>query len=98
MRILVAGVGVIDTAYGAHLAAAGHTVSVPVVADVGADTFDLILVAVRGEQLKAACLMLTHLAGTPTVLVFANDPTARPPSQPACPAPSGRGFPAMAGY
>ena len=84
MKVLVVGAGVIGTVYGAHLAAAGNTVSVlthgprtdevaagglcardvlgggwaradsAVVADAHGD-YDVVLVAVRSDQLASAC-------------------------------------------
>ncbi len=107
MRVLTVGSGVIGTVYGAHLAAAGHLVSVlkhpPRTDQVAADglrardviggrcvqtsvsiapvasagQYDLILVAVRANQLEAACAQLTDLAGTPTVVFFGNNPGGR---------------------
>ena len=93
MRVLIVGAGVIGTVYGAHLAGAGHAVSVlshpprtqdvarngliahdvlegsrtdarvSVVPDAAGTAFDLVLVAVRSDQLAAACSQLTGLAG-----------------------------------
>lgn len=107
MEVLIMGAGVIGTVYGAHLGAAGHTVSVlshpprtdditthglaahdvldgsraetpakvvPVAVD---DRYDLVLVAVRSDQLAQACDQLTVLNGTPTVLFFGNNPGGR---------------------
>ena len=107
MKVLAVGAGVIGTVYGAHLAAAGHTVSVlghpprtdrvaadglrardvvsgryvhtpvRVVRTASADQYDLVLVAVRADQLKAACAQLTNLAGKPAVVLFGNNPGGR---------------------
>src|ERR1700683_1388853 len=107
MRVLTAGSGVSETVYGAHLAAAGHLVSVlkhpprtdQVAADglrardvlggryvhapvstvgvASADEYDLVLVAVRADQLKAACAQLTDLVGSPAVVLFGNNPGGR---------------------
>jgi 2-dehydropantoate 2-reductase len=99
---------VIGTVYGAHLAGAGHAVSVlshpprtqdvarngliahdvlegsrtgaqiSVVPDAAGAAFDLVLVAVRSDQLAAACSQLTGLAGSPAVVFFGNNPGGRP--------------------
>jgi 2-dehydropantoate 2-reductase len=99
---------VIGTVYGAHLAGAGHAVSVlshpprtenvarngliardvlegsrtgarvSVVPDAAGTLFDLVLVAVRSDQLAAACSQLTGLAGSPAVVFFGNNPEGRP--------------------
>jgi ketopantoate reductase len=50
-------------------------VSVVPAASVG--EYDLILVAVRADQLKAACAQLTGLAGRPAVVLFGNNPGGR---------------------
>jgi len=52
----------------------GHVVSaaVQVVSEPGGDTYDLVLIAVRGEQLSVACAALTALAGTPSILLLGN--------------------------
>jgi len=57
----------------------GRCIQAPVsVAPVAsAEPYDLILVAVRADQLKAACAQLTELAGKPTVLLFGNNPDGR---------------------
>jgi 2-dehydropantoate 2-reductase len=39
--------------------------------------FDLVLVAVRSDQLAAACAKLAGLAGTPAVVFFGNNPAGR---------------------
>ena len=106
MKVLVVGAGVIGTVYGAHLAAAGNTVSVlthgprtdevaagglcardvlgggwaradsAVVADAHGD-YDVVLVAVRSDQLASACAGLAGLAGKPAVVFFGNNPAGR---------------------
>ena len=108
MRVLVVGAGVIGTVYGAHLACAGHAVSVlshpprtedvarngltahdvldgrraeasvSVIADAASRPFDLVLVAVRCDQLTAASSQLTALPGSPAVVFFGNNPGGRP--------------------
>src|SRR6266568_1067456 len=107
MRVLIAGAGVIGTVYAAHLAGAGHAVSVlshpprtedvarnglvahdvlegsraaarvSVVPDAAGTPFDLVLVAVRSDQLAAACARLTGLTGSPAVVFFGNNPGGR---------------------
>lgn len=57
----------------------GQSIQVPVsvvpAASVG--QYDLILVAVRADQLKTACAQLTDLAGRPAVVLFGNNPGGR---------------------
>jgi 2-dehydropantoate 2-reductase len=97
VKVLVVGAGVIGTVYGAHLAAAGNTVSVlshgprtdevaagglsardvlgggraraktAVVPDASGD-YDVVLVAVRSDQLASACAGLAGLASVPSSL------------------------------
>ncbi|HUB42480.1 MAG TPA: 2-dehydropantoate 2-reductase N-terminal domain-containing protein [Streptosporangiaceae bacterium] len=115
MKVLIVGAGVIGTVYGAHVAAAGHRVSVlrhePRTGDVatrglrardvldgeriGAETdvvpdasgqYDLVLVAVRRDQLASASADLAVLAAQPAVVFFGNNPRAWRPSPATCPA------------
>jgi ketopantoate reductase len=51
---------------------------VGVLADAVGAVADLILVAVRGDQLSAACARLTGLSGSPTVVFFGNNTGGRP--------------------
>jgi hypothetical protein len=51
---------------------------VSVVPDAAGTLFDLVLVAVRSDQLAAACSQLTGLAGSPAVVFFGNNPEERP--------------------
>ena len=125
MRVLIAGAGVVGTVYGAHLAAAGNTVSVlshgprteevaagglraqdptggglaeakaAVVTDASGD-YDVVLVAVRRDQLASACACLTGLAGKPAVLFLATTREAAPPSRPGSPVMSTSDSPASA--
>jgi 2-dehydropantoate 2-reductase len=103
IKVLIVGVGVIGTVYGAHLAAAGHDISVLAhgrrtrevartgltasdlingdevsqavrVVDRPDDTYDLVVVAVRRDQIAVACNALGTAGGHPTVLVFGNNP------------------------
>jgi ketopantoate reductase len=50
---------------------------VSVVPDAAGTAFDLVLVAVRSDQLAAACAQLTGLAGSPAVVFFGNNPRGR---------------------
>jgi len=127
MRVLIIGAGVIGTVYGAHLGAAGHTVSVlshpprtadvaarglaardvltrsraetgvHVVPDAAAGSFDLVLVAVRSDQLAPACAQLTVLGGAPTVLFFGNNPGGRSAIPANIPGEVRLGFPGVGG-
>jgi 2-dehydropantoate 2-reductase len=127
MRILVAGAGVIGTVYGAHLAAAGHAISVlshpprtadiaargltvrdvltgsrveaaaAVVPDAAAGRYDLVLAAVRADQLASACAGLTGLQGAPAVLFFGNNPAGRSAIPATVPGVVQLGFPGIGG-
>lgn len=57
----------------------GRCVQAPVsvVPAASAGQYDLVLVAVRADQLKAACAQLTDLAGNPSVVLFGNNPGGR---------------------
>jgi ketopantoate reductase len=57
----------------------GQCVQAPasVVSAASAGEYDLILVAVRADQIKAACAQLTDLAGRPAVVLFGNNPGVR---------------------
>jgi 2-dehydropantoate 2-reductase len=57
----------------------GRCVQAPVsvVPDASAGQYDLVLVAVRADQLKAACAQLTDLTGDPRVILFGNNPGGR---------------------
>ena len=48
-----------------------------VVTSAGDDRYDLVLVAVRSDQLARACAQLAALGGSPTVLFFGNNPGGR---------------------
>jgi 2-dehydropantoate 2-reductase len=50
---------------------------VSVVADAASGRYDLVLVAVRSDQLATACSRLTALAGSPAVVFFGNNPGGR---------------------
>ena len=57
----------------------GQCVQAPVsvVRAASAGQYDLVLVAVRADQLKAACAQLTGLVGRPAVVLFGNNPGGR---------------------
>ncbi len=126
MRVLIVGAGVIGTVYGAHLAAAGSTVSVlshgpradevaaeglsardvlgggraeaeaAVVPDASGD-YDIVLVAVRREQLASACAGLPVLAGKPAIVFFGNNPAGRAAITGGLPGDVYLGFPGVGG-
>ena len=126
MKMLIVGAGVIGTVYGAHLAAAGHQVSVlshgprtdevatggmcardvlgggrigletDVVPDAGGD-YDVVLVAVRRDQLASACARLAVLAGKPAVVFFGNNPAGRAAIPGDLPGDAYLGFPGVGG-
>jgi 2-dehydropantoate 2-reductase len=126
MKVLVVGAGVIGTVYGAHLAAAGNTVSVlshgprtdevaarglsardvlgggraraqtTVVPDASGD-YDVVLVAVRSDQLASACAGLAGLAGKPAIVLFGNNPAGWPAITGDMPGDVYLGFPGVGG-
>jgi 2-dehydropantoate 2-reductase len=63
----------------AHDVLGGSRTETPakVVPDAADDRYDLVLVAVRSDQLVHACDQLTVLNGSPTVLFFGNNPSGR---------------------
>jgi 2-dehydropantoate 2-reductase len=126
MRVLVVGAGLIGTVYGAHLAAAGNTVSVlshgPRTGDVAAEglcardvlsggradaeaavvpdasgEYDIVLVAVRRDQLASACAGLAVLAGEPAIVFFGNNPAGRAAIAGELPGDVYLGFPGVGG-
>ena len=126
MKVLLVGAGVIGTVYGAHLAAAGNTVSVlshglrtgevaagglsardvlgggvaraetAVVPDASGD-YDVVLIAVRRDQLASACAGLTGLAGQPAIVFFGNNPAGRAAITGDMAGDTYLGFPGIAG-
>ena len=126
MKMLIAGAGVIGTVYGAHVAAAGHQVSVlshgprtdeiaaggmcardvlgggradvrtDVVPDAGGD-YDVVLVAVRRDQLASACADIAVLAGKPAVVFFGNNPAGLAAIPGDLPGDAYLGFPGVGG-
>jgi 2-dehydropantoate 2-reductase len=57
----------------------GHVTraSVAVVADAGGEIYDLVVVAVKREQLAGAWVPLLALEGTPSILLLGNNPDGR---------------------
>jgi 2-dehydropantoate 2-reductase len=126
LKVLIVGAGVIGTVYGAHVAAAGHQVSVlshgrrtgevaaggmcardvlgggrvgtgtDVVPDASG-TYDVVLVAVRRDQLSSACAGLAVLAGKPAVVFFGNNPAGRAAIPGDLPGDAYLGFPGVGG-
>ncbi len=126
MKILIVGAGVIGTVYGAHLAAAGHKISVlshgprtdevaagglsagdvlgakptsaeaAVVPDASGD-YEMVLVAVRRDQMTSACAELAVLAGKPAVVFFGNNPAGRSAITAGMPGDVYLGFPGIGG-
>jgi 2-dehydropantoate 2-reductase len=124
--MLIVGAGVIGTVYGAHVAAAGHQVSVlshgprtgevaaegmrardvlggersdaatDVVPDAAGD-YDVVLVAVRRDQLASACAELAVLTGKPAVVFFGNNPAGRAAIPGDLPGDAYLGFPGVGG-
>ena len=127
MRVLIIGAGVIGTVYGAHLGAAGHSVSVlshpprtddvrtrglvardartgsraetraRVVPTAAAGSYDLVVTALRSDQLAPACTQLAALTGAPTVLFFGNNPGGRSAIPADIPGDVRLGFPSVGG-
>src|SRR5580693_7865380 len=126
MRVLVVGAGLIGTVYGAHLAAAGNTVSVlshgPRTGDVAAEglcardvlsggradgeaavvpdasgEYDIVLVAVRRDQLASACTGLVALTGMPAIVFLGNNPAGRSAIPGTVPGDVYLGFPGIGG-
>jgi len=126
LKALIVGAGVIGTVYGAHVAVAGHQVSVlrhgPRTGDVAArgmcardvldgerveietdvvpdasGHYDLVLVAVRRDQLAAACAELAVLAGRPAVVFFGNNPAGLAAIPGGLPGDAYLGFPGVGG-
>ena len=70
---------------------------VSVVPDAAPGPYDLVLVAVRTDQLGPACTRLTELTGRPTVLFFGNNPGGRSAIAAIIPGQVALGFPGVGG-
>jgi 2-dehydropantoate 2-reductase len=68
-----------------------------VVPDAAAGCYDLVLVAVRADQLASACAELTGLQGAPAVLFFGNNPGGRAAIPATVPGAVQLGFPGIGG-
>jgi 2-dehydropantoate 2-reductase len=126
VKMLIVGAGVIGTVYGAHVAAAGHQVSVlrhgprtgdvaeggmrardvlsgeridvrPALVPRAAGDYDVVLVAVRRDQLASACAELAVLTGEPAVVFFGNNPAGRAAIPGDLPGDAYLGFPGVGG-
>jgi 2-dehydropantoate 2-reductase len=76
---------------------AGHAdADVEVVPDASGD-YDIVLVAVRCDQLASACAGLAVLAGEPAILFFGNNPAGRPALPGGMPGVTYLGFPGIGG-
>jgi 2-dehydropantoate 2-reductase len=69
---------------------------VPVVPDASG-TYDIVLIAVRRDQLASACAGLTRLAGMPAVLFLGNNPAGRAAIPGGMPGEVYLGFPGVGG-
>lgn len=70
---------------------------VEVVPDAAAGSYDLVLAAVRNDQLASACARLTNLSGAPSVLFFGNNPDGRSAIPATIPGQIHLGFPGVGG-
>jgi 2-dehydropantoate 2-reductase len=68
-----------------------------VVPDAAAGRYDLVLVAVRADQLASVCAELTGLQGAPAVLFFGNNPGGRAAIPATVPGVVQLGFPGIGG-
>jgi 2-dehydropantoate 2-reductase len=71
--------------------------AVSIVPDAAADRYDLVLAAVRSDQLAKACAQLTALTGAPSVLFFGNNPGGRAAIPAGIPGEVRIGFPGVGG-
>jgi ketopantoate reductase len=90
---------VADDGLGARDVLGGQYVHAPVsTVRVASDgQYDLVLVAVRAEQLKAACAQLTDLTGRPAVVLFGNNPGGRTTVSSGVTGDVRQGFPGIGG-
>lgn len=70
---------------------------VRVIQDTVDAQFDLVLVAVRSDQLAAACAKLAELAGAPAVVFFGNNPDGHSAISDHVPGDVLLGFPGVSG-
>jgi 2-dehydropantoate 2-reductase len=74
-----------------------ESTSANVVPDAEADVFELVLIAVRADQLHSAIRPLWMLSGAPTLLFFGNNPGGRSALPRALPGTVHLGFPGVGG-
>lgn len=74
-----------------------QSTSATVIPDAGAGVFDLLLVAVRADQLRSAIRPLWTLSGAPALLFFGNNPGGRSALPGALPGTIHLGFPGVGG-
>ncbi len=77
----------------------GHEVSSPVtvVDNPTNETYDLILIAVRSDQLPSACSTVARVSGEPALLFFGNNPSGRSALPDGLPGVACLGFPGVGG-
>jgi 2-dehydropantoate 2-reductase len=68
-----------------------------VVSDAACGRYDMVLAAIRADQLASACAELTGLQGAPAVLFFGNNPGGRAAIPAAVPGAVWLGFPGIGG-
>jgi 2-dehydropantoate 2-reductase len=90
-EVAAAGLSARDVLGGGQTAA--HTTVVP---DARGD-YDIVLVAVRRDQLTSACAGLTVLAGSPAIVFFGNNPAGRAALTAKMPGQAYLGFPGVGG-
>ena len=76
---------------------AGSSSPVGVVGNAGGGPYDLVLVAVRADQLQTAAASLRCLSGAPVVLFFGNNPAGRAAAPSDLPGTVHLGFPGIGG-
>jgi ketopantoate reductase len=75
--VAVRGLAARDVLSGQQTQTAVQVVSTTGVSTTGVNRYELVLVAVRYDQIARACDQLTGLRGAPTVLFFGNNPGGR---------------------
>lgn len=91
-EVASSGLTAIDVMTGARAAA-----QVRVVHDAGGVPYDLVLIAVRADQLGPAASALRSLAGRPALLFFGNNPSGRAALPADLPGTTNLGFPGVGG-